>query len=228
MGGLEDHLLILLVCYRCCVTQEFIGHLYGVNRSAVCRAIKRIEAHATPLFGVRREPRISRKDAEALIVDCTEQPIQRPADDAAQKAHYSGRKKRHTLKAEFVIAASGHTVSVPQSRPGSRRGPAIRRGGPALPKQARVYADSAYQGYGKDHPNLDIPCKKPRGGELDEEERQYNRGLGSFRVAVEHRIGRVKRFRIASDRFRNPRPAHRTKTSAIAGLVNMEAGFAPF
>ena len=60
-GGLEDHLLIMLVYYRCYVTQEFIGQLYRVDRSAVCRAIKRIEVHATPLFGVRREPRISRK-----------------------------------------------------------------------------------------------------------------------------------------------------------------------
>lgn len=235
-GGLEDHLLIMLVYYRCYVTQEFIGQLYRVDRSAVCRAIKRMEAHAAPLFAVRRKPRINRRDAEALIVDCTEagerlrstQPIQRPKDDATQKAHYSGKKKRHTLKAEFVVTAAGRIASVSPSHPGSRHDLCIRRAGPPLPQKARVYADSAYQGYDKDHPNLDIPYKKPKGGELDEEEKHYNRGLGSFRVAVEHRIGRVKRFRIASDRFRNPRATHHTKTSIIAGLVNMEAGFMPF
>lgn len=227
-GGLEDHLLIMLVYYRCYVTQEFIGYLYRVDRSAICRAIKRIEAHAAPLFAVRREPRISRKDAEALIVDCTEQPIQRPEDDAIQTEHYSGKKKRHTLKTEFVVTGTGRIAAVSPSHPGSHHDLAIRRKGPSLPKKARVYADSAYQGYDKDHPNLDIPYKKPKGGELDEEEKQYNRGLGSFRVAIEHRIGRVKRFHIVSDRFRNPRPTHQTKTSIIAGVVNIEAGFMPF
>jgi hypothetical protein len=36
---------------------------------------------------------------EALIIDGSEQPIQRLKDDATQRAHSSGRKKRHTLKA---------------------------------------------------------------------------------------------------------------------------------
>ena len=226
-GGLEDPLLIMLVYYRCYVTQEFIGCLYRVDRSAVCRAVKRIEAHAAPLFAVGRNPKVSRKEAEALIVDCTEQPVQRPGNDATQRAHYSGKKKRHTLKTEFIVTGTGRIAAVSEAHPGSRHDLAIRRGGPPLPKAARAYADSAYQGYDKDHPNLDIPYKKPKGGDLDEEEKQYNRGLSSFRVAVEHRIGRTKRFRIVSDRFRNPRPTHHTKTSIIAGLVNIEAGFWP-
>jgi hypothetical protein len=50
----------------------------------------------------------------------------------------------------------------------------------------------------------------------------------SFRVAIEHRIGRTKRFRIVAERFRNPRHTHPTKTSIIAGLVNIEAGFGLF
>jgi hypothetical protein len=63
---------------------------------------------------------------------------------------------------------------------------------------------------------------------LTEEENDYNRGLSSFRVAVEHRIGRTKRFRIVADPFRNPRRTDHTKTSIIAGLVNIKAGIWPF
>jgi len=163
-----------------------------------------------------------------VIIDCTEQPIQRPRDNAAQEAHYPGKKKCHLLKTEYIITAEGRIASVSASHPGSHHDLTIRREGPSLPRAARGYADSAYQGYDKEHPNLDIPYKKPKGGELTEEEKQYNRGLSSFRVAVEHRIGRTKRFRIVSDRFRNPRQTHHTKTSIIAGLVNIEAGFLPF
>lgn len=228
VGGLEDHLLIMLLYHRCYVTQEFIGFFHGVDRSVTCRAIKRIESLAKPLFGVQRKPVISRKEAEALMVDCTEQPIQRPGGGAAQRSHYSGKKKRHTLKTESVVTAQGRIASVSPSHPGSRHDLAIRRDGPVLPGHARVYADSAYQGYDQDHPNLDIPYKKPKNGTLTDEEKQHNRGLGSFRVAVEHRIGRTKRFKIAAERFRNPLDTHHAKIAIISGLVNIEAGFEPF
>jgi len=228
VGGLENHLLIMLLYYRCYVTQEFIGFFWQVDRSVICRAIRRVERHAQPLLGVRRDPKITRREAEALIVDCTEQPIERPGVDAVQRTHYSGKKKRHTLKTEYVVTGKGRIASVSDSHPGSRHDLTIRREGPKLPKAARVYADSAYQGYEREHASLDIPYKKPKGGELNDEEKDYNRGLGSFHVAVEHRIGRTKRFRIVAERFRNPRDTHHTKTSIIAGLVNIEAGFMPF
>ena len=227
IGGLEDHLLVLLLYYRCYVTQEFLGFFYRVDRSVICRAIQRVEAQVKPLFALRREPKVSRREAAALIIDRTEQPVQRPKDQAAQRAHYSGEKRCHTLETEYIIAGDGRIVGVSDSHPGSRHDLTIRRAGPPLPKHARGYADGAYQGYDKDHPDLDIPYKKPKGGELTAEETDYNRGLGSFRVAIEHRIGRTKRFRILSDRYRNPRHTHHTKTSIIAGLVNVEAGFLP-
>jgi hypothetical protein len=224
-GGLEDHLLIMLIYYRCYVTQEFIGFFYNVDKSAICRAIQRVEKLAKPLFAVKRAPRVSRKEAEALIIDCTEQPIHRPGDDAVQKRHYSGKKKRHTLKNEYIITKKGRIASVSSSHPGSRHDLAVRRSGPKLPKAARAYGDSAYQGYDKEHKAIDYPYKKPKGGQLTEEEKEYNKGLSRFRVRVEHKIGQVKRFRIVSDPFRNPRRTHSTRTSIIAGIVNLESGF---
>src|ERR1700688_4336923 len=154
VGGLEDHLLIMLIYYRCYITQEFLGFLYNVHKSAICRAIKRIEKLVRPLIGVERTPKISRKEAEALIVDCTEQPIQRSGADAKQREHYSGKKKRHTVKIEYIVTRKGRIVSASPSPPGSRHDLAIRRGGAKLPKKARLYADSAYQGYEKEHRNL--------------------------------------------------------------------------
>src|SRR5665213_3725071 len=206
-GGLEDHLLIMLIYYRCYVTQEFIGFFYNVDKSAICRAIRRMEKLAKPLFGVKREPRV------------------RPGDDTVQKRHYSGKKKRHTLKNEYIVTRTGRIASVSSSQPGSRHDLAIRRAGPKLPRGARAYGDSAYQGYDKEHKAIDYPYKKPKGGKLTDEEKEYNTGLSRFRVRVEHKIGQVKRFRIVSDPFRNPRRTHFTKASIIAGIVNMESGF---
>jgi len=49
VGNLGDHLLVMLILYRCVVTQDFLGCLYQVDG-----------------------------EAEVLIIDATEQPIQRP------------------------------------------------------------------------------------------------------------------------------------------------------
>ena len=228
VGGLEDHLLIMLIYYRCYITQEFLGYFYRVHKSAICRAIQRIEKLARPLIGAGRKPKISREEAEALIVDCTEQPIQRPGTDAKQREHYSGKKKRHTVKNEYIVTRKGRIASVSPSHPGSHHDLAIRRSGPKLSNKIRLYADGAYQGYDNEHRDLEFPYKRPKGGKLTDEEKEYNRGLSGFRVRVEHRIGRTKRFRIAAERFRNPLETHHTKISIVAGLVNLEDGFGPF
>jgi hypothetical protein len=228
IGGLEGHLLVLLPHHRCRVTQEVIGLFHRVDRSVIGRAIRRIEAPVKRLFGIRRVPRIERAAAEALTIDCTEQPIQRPRDDASQRAHRSGKRKRHTLKAEYIVPADGRIAGVSPPHPGSHHDPTIRRTGPPLPKGARAHVDSAYQGYDKAPPTLDFPHQKPKGGELTSEEKEHNRALSSFRVGVEHRIGRTKRFRIAGERFRNPLATPHAKASIVAGPVNIEAGFWPF
>src|SRR5882724_8500328 len=48
VGCLEDHLLIMLIYYRCYITQEFLGFFYSVDKSAICRAIQRNEKLARP------------------------------------------------------------------------------------------------------------------------------------------------------------------------------------
>jgi hypothetical protein len=132
------------------------------------------------------------------------------------------------VKTEYIVSRNGRIVSASPSHPGSHHDLAIRRDEPKLSNKARLYADSAYQGYDKEHRNLEFPYKKPKNGKLTDEEKEYNRGLSGFRVRVEHRIGRTKRFKIASERFRNPLETHPTKISIIAGLVNLEDGFGPF
>jgi DDE superfamily endonuclease/Helix-turn-helix of DDE superfamily endonuclease len=228
VGGLEDHLLLLLLYYRCYMTQELLGFFYGLDRSTVCRAIKRIEPIAQAILGVKRDPKLSAAEAREMIVDCTEQPIQRPKDNETQKQHYSGKKKRHTLKVEIIVTKQGRIASISDSCPGSQHDLTLRRKGAALPDDVHFYGDSAYQGYDREHSGLtDIPYKKPKNGELTADKKEHNRRLSSFRVRVEHRIGHAKRFRIMSDRFRNPRHTHNVKFSIVAGLANMQTGFPP-
>jgi DDE superfamily endonuclease len=223
VGDLEDHLLVLLILYRCHITQDFLGLLYGVDKATICRALRRIEHLARRALGVKRTIRITEEEAQALLIDATEQPVERP--QRKQKCWYSGKKKRHSIKNEIITTEAGRIVSVSPSAPGTVHDITIRRRGPPLPKSSRGYADSGYQGYQNDHPDLDIPYKKPKKGKLTKEEKEYNHTLSRFRVRVEHVIGRMKKFRILADRFRYPRSRHSIKFAVIAGITNLLAGF---
>lgn len=223
VGGLEDHLLVMLILYRCHITQDFLGLLYGVDKATICRSLRRIEPLARRALGVKRAIRVTADEAQALLIDATEQPVQRP--ERNQKHWYSGKKKRHSIKNEIVTTEKGRIVSVSLSAPGTVHDITIRRRGPPLPKNAHAYADSGYQGYQEDHPAIDMPYKKTKKRKLTKEEKQYNHALSRFRVRVEHTIGRMKRFRILADRFRYPRTRHTVKFSIIAGITNLLAGF---
>ena len=120
VGGVEDHLLVLLILYRCAITQDFMACLYQTNKSTISRSLRRIEAVAARVLGVKRVVHVSREEAEALIIDCTEQPIQRPG--RKQRCWYSGKKKRHTIKTEIVITENGRIVSISKPAPGRVRG----------------------------------------------------------------------------------------------------------
>lgn len=223
VGELEDHLLVMLILYRCHITQDFLALLYGVDKATVCRSLRRIEPLAKRVLGVKRKIRVNEEEAQALLIDATEQPVQRPQHK--QKVWYSGKKKRHTIKNEIVTTETGRIVAVSKSAPGTVHDITIRRRGPPLPENARVYADSGYQGYQNDHPGIDLPYKSSKKHPLTKDEKEYNHALSRFRVRAEHAIARMKRFRILADRYRYPRTKHAEKFAIIAGIANLTAGF---
>ncbi len=223
VGGLEDHLLVLLILYRCAVTQDFMACLYRTDKSTICRSLRRIDGLAARVLGVKRAIRVTVKEAEALIIDCTEQPIQRPS--RKQRCWYSGKKKRHTIKSEITITEQGRIVGVSKPAPGRVHDLEIRRRGPPLPEGAHAYADSGYQGLQQDHSGVEIPYKRTKTRPLTKDERAYNHALSRFRVRVEHAIARLKSFRILSERYRYPRERYDVKISTVAGILNIAAGF---
>lgn len=223
IGGLEEHLLVLLILYRCAVTQDFLACWYRTDQSAISRALHRLEPLAAKVLGVKHAVRVSAEEAEALIVDATEQQIQRPS--RKQRCWYSGKKKRHTIKTEAIITAQGKIVSVSKPMPGRVHDLEIRRRSAPLPKEAQVYADSGYQGLQTDHSNVDIPYKSSKKHPLTKDERSYNHALSRFRVRVEHAFAKIKSFRMFSERFRYSKASYAAKFSLIAGILNLAAGF---
>ena len=81
-------------------------------------------------------------------------------------------------------------------------------------------ADLGYQGLAVRHPQTCLPVKKPKGKQLSASDRGHNRALGSFRIAVEHVIRKLKIWRILKETYRNRRKRFSLRFNLIAGLVN--------
>ena len=90
-----------------------------------------------------------------------------------------------------------------------------------FPEGTVLDKDTGYQGYEPAGVKTYQPKKKPKGGELTEEEKEENRLLSKLRVVVEHVIGGVKRLHIVKDVFRNKKEDFEDLVMEIAcGLHN--------
>lgn len=223
LPDIEMHLLGLLLYYRCYTTQLYLGFLFNVSESCICRSIKRLEPILAKTVALKKDRTMTQEELEDMIIDCTEQPIQRPKKK--QKKYYSGKKKRHTIKTELRIRGDGKILSTSPPTPGKVHDFNIYKAGKPPPPRCRVYADSGYQGLDKKHKQTEIPFKKPKRGKLTPEEKEYNHALSSYRVRVEHKIGELKVFKILSDTYRNFRKGYGLKMNIVTGIVNIKNGF---
>jgi hypothetical protein len=228
---LADRLLMLLIYYRTYTTHAFLGFLFGIDDSAVGRNINPLQPLLAGIFRIpERRVTLEPDEIAEMFFDATEQPIPRPT--RRQKRYYSGKKKRHTVKHQIVVVRRRKNPG-PGKKPRRVRIAAVSPAFPGSTHDKKIYdqtrvivppgvkgtGDSAYLGT-----KLKTPRKKPRGGELTDRERSGNRRLSKRRVVVEHGIGKMKVWRIASERYRNPRGGHTLMMKNVAGLHNRMYG----
>lgn len=159
----------------------------------------------------------------ALLVDSWEQPIQRPQDREAQKACYSGKQKEHTRKNQLVSLPNGtDIVDVVIGELGPRSDSNLFEQTQAeLPKNLKFIGDKAYVG----RENTTTPVKKPRGGELSQQQQAFNRQVSQQRVYVEHLIRVIKIFRIAKEEFRMRERMYEMVIGSVCGLVRLRVQY---
>lgn len=225
---LADRLLLTLLYYRAYLTQEFVGFLFGVDKGTVSRKVQELSPCMAGVFRIpEKKVRIDPDDLTAVFVDATEQATHRPK--RKQRRSYSGKKKRHTLKHQIVVTRK-------RKAPGEKQRVQIKAVSKAakgrvhdkklydrsrlrIPNGVPKSGDSGYQGS-----DLQVPKRKPRKGRLSDEERRSNRRLAKERIVAEHGIGKMKIWRIAADRYRNPPRRHTVMMKNVAGLHNRMYG----
>ncbi len=225
---LADRLLMLLMYYRTYVTHALLGFLFGIDDSAVGRNINPLQPLLAGIFRIpERRVELTEEEIRELFFDATERPTRRP--ERGQREFYSGKKKRHTIKTQVVVVRR-------RKRPGPGaearrvRIAAVSAASPGRVHDKRVYdatrvvcppgvrrtGDTAYAGTG-----LETPTKRPPGGALTARQKAGNRRLSRRRIAAEHGIGKMKVWRIAAERYRNPVSRHTLIMKNVAGLHNL-------
>lgn len=154
-----------------------------------------------------------------LIVDTSEQARERPRVYQEQKEFYSGKKKNHTLKNQFIVLPDGKDiVDILPGVPGPKSDiNLLRERFQQFSLKQQFGGDKAYQG----EPQVTTPRKKPRGGQLTDEHKQQNREFCRQRIFVEHIIRLVKIFNVARERFRLTYVNYQPVILAICGLVRL-------
>ena len=169
---LSDKLLALLIYYRTYITHEFVGYLVGLDNSNICRLFKRLEPILARKIPIKKDRTLTQDELIKILADVTEQPTQRPKNK--QKKYYSGKKKRHTLKAEIVIQDDGKILSVSKTATGRKHDFRIRKEGKPPPGNSEKYADSGYQGWQKIAENVVLPFKATKKKPLTKEQKKHN------------------------------------------------------
>jgi hypothetical protein len=239
--SVRDQLLLALVWLRIYPTHEVLGFLFGVSDSSVSRLVHRwLPLLAQAGRDEMRQVDPGRKHRRSLqqvltevpqlsaLVDSFEQRVQRPADPQEQRAHYSGKKKAHTLKTQVVVQPdTGLFMDVSESV----RGPTndhtlVRLSGVLgrLPSDTVLGGDLGYVGQVKEPGDMEVstPRRKPRGKERGQEDMAYNKAFAQVRIKVEHTIGRARRYQALSQQDRHHRELVTERGQAIAGLVNRQ------
>lgn len=226
-----ESLLLTLIYYRTYITLEFLGFLFGIDKGTACRIVQKTSLLLTGIFRIpEREVRIQEDELRAIFIDGTERPINRPK--RKQRRSYSGKKKRHTRKTQVIVVRKKpkepkegeakpkqkvRVVVVSRSRDGRVHDKKVfDESRTVIPPGVEASGDTGYQGT-----PLRTPKKKPRKGVLTKAEKAANRALSKQRIVAEHAIGKMKIWRIAAEKFRNPLRKHTMVMKNVAGLHNL-------
>lgn len=242
--SLKDRLLMLLLYYHLYVSSTLLAYLVDLSQSNVLKDIRKLEPLVSEVLPLpkKQHEKVRRlqtlDEVEAVFpgckafLDATEQEIPRPKAKRKRRTHYSGKKRKHTVKTQITVNKNGLIIHKTRHARGSRHDYALfKQCHPRLPDNVWLGLDLGYAGVKTDYPELrcEVPFKKKSPGrgkrgvkalELSAEQKAFNRELSKERVVAEHSISRLKKFRIWAEEFRNRLKHYDIMTDIVCGLVN--------
>jgi len=234
---IEHKLFYILFYFKCYPAFDLAGFIFGCDRSKACLRQQELSKMLELSLG-RKSVMPKRKmrtmeeflqafpDAKDVFIDGTERPVQRSEDKQRQKANYSGKKKRHTIK-NIVIAGKDKRVGFLGKTVGGKEHDftVLKEQAPPdnMPKKVTKHVDLGFKGIDKQFPGhaISLPKRKSRTKTLSEFAVKQNRKKSSVRVLVENALAGVKRLKIVTDVFRNRKTGFNDRVMLVScGLWN--------
>src|SRR5438067_11250972 len=206
----KERFLMLLVYYRLYTTYALSGFLFDLDQSNICRDMSIIESLVKrciplPKKLYKRTTRLRTIDEVKeyfpgfkAFIDSSEQEIPRPENKRKRKSYYSGKKKKHTVKTQYMVNSEGTILH----KTGHDRGrmhdyEIFKNNHPITPLQVANLLDLGYIGVQNDFPTVKsvLPIRKNRKkSELSNEEKKHNEKHSKLKVIVEHTVSRIKKL----------------------------------
>ena len=235
---MEAKLVFILFYFKFYPVQEVQGYLFGMGQAQAWDWIHRLTPILNRALGYEKQlPARKNRAIEQIlaacpglefIIDGTERPIRRPKDKTRQESHYSGKKKRHTVKNNVVSDKRTRKIKVlSETCEGKKHDKKLAdEQDIPFPEGSKLWKDTGFQGYEPEHTTPYQPTKKPKGKELSAQQKEQNRQISKERIRVEHSIGGVKVFGIVHNIFRNMREGFDDLVMETAcGLHNLRCDF---
>ena len=135
---LENQVLVILIYYRLYVTQLLLGYLFDLDDSNISRLLRKLQPLLAAVLPVPVQEELlftaasqtnkrigsledllkKHPEIREVLIDATEQAIQKPKDKKKRKDNYSGKKKCHSLKTQATTSTGGLFLHLSRSCPG--------------------------------------------------------------------------------------------------------------
>ena len=238
----------MLIYYRLYITQLLLGYLFDLDDSNVSRLIRRLQPllaevlpvpmQETVLFSETGKTNEANKrigsledlleqhpEIQDVLIDATEQQIQKPKNKRKRKDNYSGKKKCHSLKTQATTSKGGLFLHLSRSVPGKVSDLHLLRASQVLhhlPVDIKVGLDKGYDSIDQKHPQrvFHQPTKARRNKPLDLIQKYLNQSISILRIPVEHAFAHLQRFKLLAGIYRGNHTVYDDTFLTIAGLHN--------
>lgn len=244
--AVENQVLVILIYYRLYVTQLLLGYLFDLDDSNISRLLRKMQpllAAVLPVpvqeellftaasqtnkrIGSLEDLLTKHPEIRDVLIDATEQAIQKPKDKKKRKDNYSGKKKCHSLKTQATTSTGGLFLHLSRACPGKVADINLLRASGVLhdlPVDIDVGIDKGYDGIAQEQPTRTFhqPAKARRNKPLDFIQRCLNKIISTFRIPIEHAFAHLQRFKLLAGIYRGDHVLYDDTFLTIAGLHNL-------
>jgi hypothetical protein len=173
----EEQIILTLIYLRHHLSFQLLGLMFRISESAANNIFhywQKILESALPASLLEQVKKCGENE-EKIKQILTE--YQLLVDSEEQKKYYSGKKRKHTFKTQVIsLAKMTDIVDIVSGEPGPKSDIKIwRENADKFENKQQFIGDKAYQG----EEQIKTPKKKPKNGELNQEEKEKNKEISS-------------------------------------------------